>query len=291
MTPIANSLWRLQGELFEMLEAREEALLNITTTIGIVRYEPGVTEEAISQTEEVLAAHAELAAHESGIQAYVRNALVNVDDLREPLMAMAEGVTLCKARAAAETNRAILLQNRFDRLKDVIKQAMQVLEESGYWKPKQPKKLESALGSFSLRGNGGAQPVEVYDEALVPGEYCVYEGRVPAFVWLPLIELVNEYGSKELIRDFYGLRMRREVSKSAIAEALAQPCEHCTEDPGTCATCGGDASDPATNGADGGGSPCPSCGRSGDCTTCGGSGRRGVPGARLAERGVSLVVK
>jgi hypothetical protein len=255
MTPTANGLWRLQGELFEMLEAREEAQQNVQRAIV---GPGGCSSNDSGELSPLQIAEAELEAIETGIQAYVRDKLVQVDDLRDPLMALSEGVALCKARAAAETNRAIMLQNRFDRLKDAIKQAMQFLEASGYWKPKQSKKLESAHGSFLLKGNGGAAPVEITDETLVPDEYCFVTVKIRADLMDRELELNEvDYGDAVKIGP-------REVSKSSVAAALALPCPACQ----------------ATFGIE-----------DVPCDACGGSGLQGVPGARLAPRGESVVVK
>jgi hypothetical protein len=258
MTPTANGLWRLQGELFEMMEAREEVARMCDPLGGNYLGELHATE---SRTQ--------LTAIETGIQAYVRDKLVQVDDLREPLMALSEGVALCKARAAAETNRAIMLQNRFDRLKDAIKQAMQFLEQAGYWKPKQSKKLESAHGSFLLKGNGGSQPVEITDEALVPDEYCKVTVRISYPMWK---EICVEMSDALIGTTSVG---PREVSKSAIAEALAKLCATCHGLPlGKQSSIHPSMGNPEIT-----------------CSACGGSGLQGVPGARLAPRGESVVVK
>ena len=141
-----------------------------------------------------------------------------MDGLRAPLKALEQGVALNKSDAAAATNRAMILQNRYDRLKDLIKQCMVALDQAGEWKPKESRKFESARGSFTLRGNGGAQPVEIHDESLIPDEYCTVQVRFPASLWM----LGASW--EQLVSDPRIKVGPREISKSAIAEALQKPC-------------------------------------------------------------------
>ncbi len=243
MTPATGSLFTLSGQLFELLELRDELL------------QAASGDSAESQ--------AELMAVESGIRDFVVTKLREVDGLRAPLKALEQGVALNKADAAAATNRAMILQNRYDRLKDLIKQCMVALDQAGEWKPKESRKFESARGSFTLRGNGGAQPVEITDEALVPDEYKRAIVRMPANLW-SLIEA-------EFPADFSACSVSVEVSKSAVAEALAKPCPKCGHTAHVGASWNNSAATP--------------------CEECGGSGKQGVPGARLAPRGESLQIK
>jgi len=261
MTPQPNQLWNLSGTLFELLEAREEAAQNITTTIGQLRYIPGMTEEAIPDHAEVVAARAELAAIETGIQQFVAQQLRDVDGLRAPLKALEQGVAINRADAAAATNRAMVLQNRYDRLKDLIKQCMVALDQAGEWKPKESRKFESARGSFTLRGNGGAAPVEITDESLVPDEYCRVTVTMPLNQWK---EILKRAGIEGIVVE-NGAKIVRYVSKSTIAAALEKPCAVCNDND-------------IANSLE-------------PCSVCGGSGKHGVPGCRLAPRGESVIVK
>ena len=142
MTPSPNQLWNLTGSLFELLEAREESA-------SIVR---SLEAQPDSREDDLIVANTQLAAIESGITQFVAQQLRDVDGLRAPLKALEQGVALNKQDAAAATNRAIILQNRYDRLKDLIRECMIALDEAGEWKPKESRKFESARGSFSLRG-------------------------------------------------------------------------------------------------------------------------------------------
>ncbi len=280
MTPQTGSLWNLGGTLFELLEAREEAVQRLAA----------VQDNAAGGNYE---AAAELAAIETGIQQFVAQQLRDVDGLRAPLKALEQGVAINKADAAAATNRAMILQNRYDRLKDLIKQCMVALDQAGEWKPKESRKFESARGSFTLRGNGGAQPVEITDESLIPEEYRRVVVTLSTEDWEKLKAAYQFWMARNLrtpdtnSRDAafmvrIGERVKSEVSKSAIAEALTNPCKLCKGAGNRKMACSGQDYHVA---ACGGG-----CTES-SCVECGGSGKQGVPGARLAPRGESLQIK
>ncbi len=261
LTPDTGSLWNLGGTLFELLEAREEAL----SVLNTARDWGGDFEAS-----PVPAAEAELAAIEHGITQFVTQQLRDVDGLRGPLKALEQGVALNKADAAAATNRAMVLQNRYDRLKDLVKQCMIALDQAGEWKPKESRNFESARGSFTLRGNGGAQPVEIHDESLVPEDFKRVTITMKLNLWM-------ERGCKA----FAGCDVKvgaPEISKSAVAEALNTDCSRCYGN-GVVEAWGNPDEDADY--------------REGEnpCKGCGGSGKQGVPGARLVPRGQSLIVK
>ncbi len=158
MTPQPNQLWNLGGALFEMLETREEIAAQLTANRNIV-----IPANATDDEEDDIIARGnelqlELAAIEQGITQFVAQQLRDVDGLRAPLKALEQGVAINKADAAAATNRAMVLQNRYDKLKDLIRSCMIALDQSGEWKPKESRKFESARGSFTLRGTAGRDP-------------------------------------------------------------------------------------------------------------------------------------
>jgi hypothetical protein len=122
-------------------------------------------------------------------------------------------------------------------------------------KPKRgSRKLEGSTATLTLKGNGGLEPLDVYDEALVPDEYCTAEITVPFSFWGKVNDLCNEHGVR------YKFSGRRSVDHIAIRKALAENCWLCE-------------------------------GNGGDCNACGGSGKQGVPGARLQERGNHLEIR
>lgn len=271
MTPQPNQLWNLGGALFELLEAREEAFAVLQTARDW---------RGDFEASPVPAAEAELAAIEHGITQFVAQQLRDVDGLRAPLKALEQGVAINKADAAAATNRAMVLQNRYDKLKDLIRSCMIALDQAGEWKPKESRKFESARGSFTLRGNGGAQPVEIHDESLIPDEYCLSTCVFPLDELNAFAAVANSHPETKLAWSRLLFRQKsgkREVSRSAVAEALAKPCGLC----------------------EGSGQMKVTTHRSVaitrkiemQCEACGGTGQTGVPGARLGERGQSVVVK
>lgn len=273
MTPQPNELWKLSGALFELLEAREEAAQNVQRAIV---GPGGVSSNDAGELSPLQIAEEELDAIETGIQQFVAAQLREVDGLRAPLKALEQGVSINKADAAESTNRAMVLQNKYDRLKDLIKQCMVALDEAGEWKPKESRKFESARGSFSLRGNGGAQPVEITDEALVPDEYTRKTITLSPLLLQDILNVLPDSLIKRLANE--AKESKREVSKSAIAVVLSTNCERC--DGNGIVEAWGELDEDADYRA-----------AENPCEECGGSGKRGVPGCRLADRGVSLVVK
>lgn len=269
MTPQPNQLWNLGGALFELLEAREDAVKEVDQMISWCGKN---SIDDIDNAGCVVQARAELEAINTGIAAFVQNKLQEVDELRTPLIALEQAVALNKADALAATNRAMVLQNRYDKLKDLIKLAMETLAANGFWKPKQTRKFESARGFFRLHGNGGHQPVEITDEAMVPDEYCRVTVTMTADLWRAIAEHVYECEhTGEFHGAFFKIMPKREVSKSAVAEALAQPCPKCGHTAHVGASWNNSAATP--------------------CEECGGSGTQGVPGTRLLPRGESVVIK
>lgn len=260
MTPSTGSLWNLGGILFGLLEEREQ-------TAEALRLAEGAGDESDASK-----LHAELEAIEYGITQFVAQQLRDVDGLRAPLKALEQGVAINKADAVAATNRAIILQNRYDRLKDLIKQCMVALDQAGEWKPKQTRKFESARGSFTLRGNGGAQPVVVTDETLVPDEYCQVTVTMRFQMWK---EICAQCGDALVATTKTGPRTPR---LSTIAEALNAPCPRC--DGNGVVEAWGELDDdaeyrPAEN----------------PCKECQGTGKQSVAGCHLGPRGESVVVK
>lgn len=274
MTPQPNQLWNLGGQLFDFLEERDRCVAAVSEAEAIAarRGPDGMDSASLIELD---ARRQELDVINSGIAAFVQNKLQEVDELRTPLIALERAVALNKADALAATNRAMVLQNRYDKLKDLIKLAMETLAANGFWKPKQSRKFESARGSFLLKGNGGSQPVEITDETLVPDEYCRVTVTMTAMQWAMIVDYIPPF---EMPSDPPIKIGPREVSKSAVAEALNFACYRCDGN-GVVEAWGDPDEDadhrPAEN----------------PCTGCGGSGKNGVPGCRLAERGTAVIIK
>ncbi len=148
------------------------------------------------------------------------------------------------------------LRKRAEHIKGIVQAVMSGME----WKPGKPRKIEGVRHTLSLVGNGGKQPVVISDESLVPDEFCKATIELSMIAWKELLALAGAEA------DYGSARITRVPWISLIAAELEKPCGMCDGK--------GEYSDPEP----------------GRCEVCGGSGRRGVPGARLAERGESVRV-
>lgn len=219
------SLFRLKSELVELMQLREN--------------------DELSPEEQ--------AAIDGQIKAYVGAELRKVDNIRAYLRhcdVMAEA-------AQEEANRLSSLigtwKRRRDKLKDLCKDLMIESRE---------KKLEGLHGSISLKGNGGLQPLEISQPAMIPEAFVLYRG------WMSS-EAMAEI--PELVRGRQDFQFEREPIPGIVRAALKQPCE-----------------------------PCKGTGESMDldripvtvvCPHCGGDGKRHVAGARLQERGSHIEIR
>lgn len=236
LTATAGALWGLHGQLFDLLEMREE--------IG-ARSVTGTDRET---------ALAELHAIDSAIADFVAQKAKDVDEVRGPVLAMRTAAGVCRAEAKKAEGRALAWDRRAEQIEEIVKRAMLALSDSGYWRPKQTRKFVSALGTITLKGNGGSQPVVISDESLIPEKLCMVEVKMSAECWRHLA------ANNPCLTD--GATVRRTPSLSKIREALEGPCMACL---------GGGEMDV--------------------CMSCGGSGRAGVPGAYLDDRGTSVVIR
>jgi hypothetical protein len=162
---------------------------------------------------------------------------------------------------------------------DRLKTGVQAVMEAMPWRKGKPRKIEGQTGVLYLKANGGKQAVEVTDEALVPDECCTVNVTMPADLWRAVREHVFKcQHTGEFDGRFYELLPNRVPSLSAIAEELARDCERC-EGNGIVEAWGELDEDaeyrPAEN----------------PCKGCDGTGKRGVPGARLAPRGQHVEVR
>jgi hypothetical protein len=139
------------------------------------------------------------------------------------------------------------------------------------WREGKPRKIEGQTGALYLKQNGGRQAVEVSDESLVPDEYCTVTVTMPSNAWPWLLSLADRAPENHAVCHRESFRVGPRVpSLSAIGGALEKPC----------GSCGGDGvARPHLQGE----KPV--------CTVCGGSGKAGVPGARLAPRGQHVEVR
>ena len=208
------------------------------------------------------------------LQAFAEAHVRKVDNVRSYLRHCEMMVASAREEQARQKQHADAWQGRYDRLKEVCKYVMQTF---------QAKRFDGNTGSLLLKGNGGKQAVTITDEALIPDEFCVYEGALPGFIWLPLIKLLESGdvgpAGDELLHDIRGLHLKRVPKLSLIEAELQKPCEACAGT-GTITNPARISSIALDDGA-----------FAESCLACGGSGKRGVPGARLEPRGEHLEVK
>lgn len=134
------------------------------------------------------------------------------------------------------------------------------------------RSIKTATGSLTVRGNGGPEPLSVNVDEL-PDEYTKVTVTMPHSVWSDVCSAWEECdfdGGPDDLCDMPGVTIRTEPDNARIREALAKPCS----------VCNGAGGFSQAEGAEGD-----------PCAACGGSGRFTIPGARLQERGQSLVVK
>lgn len=162
-----------------------------------------------------------------------------------------------KEEAARQLSLAASWESQRDYLKGCVQGAMEAAGKT---------KVEGRTGYFALKTAGGKQAVVApnggpVDPNMIPDEFCVLEGSISAVVWRALCEAnhVSLVG---------GAQLRRVPRLSLIEAELQKPCEKCKG-----------VGAPWNNSS------------SVLCESCGGSGKRGVPGCRLAPRGVRLEVK
>lgn len=136
--------------------------------------------------------------------------------------------------------------------------------------------IKTASGSLTLRGNGGLQPLSVNLDEL-PDEYTKVTVTMPHQLWSAICDHFAECGKSELkagdLMSQPGVTVKTEPDNARIREALGKPCERCGGEKRVCfkETQLSEVWD--------------------DCPVCGGTGRFTIPGAKLEERGESLVVR
>lgn len=110
-------------------------------------------------------------------------------------------------------------------------------------------RLEGKTGAIRKQVNGGKVPVVVSVPALVPDEFCTFELTVGPEAYQTLAKLLPSWiGRQDVL-------IERKPHLGRIEKALSEDCPNCS----------GFAIE--------------------SCSTCGGTGKRGVPGAHLGDRG------
>jgi len=272
MSELNLSLFQIEDGLRDLYAMREEARERYADSFGRPEHED---------------ASKELDVIEKAICDYIGAELRKVDGTADFMLMLDRLCHEPRERKGAtercEIDREIdRLKARREQLRGVlehIQESVKFVMQGMQWRDGKPKKLEGVRHSITLRGNGGAQPVEITDESLVQDDFKRITLTLNLeFASKLMVSLAMEGWQDEA--DFEVLREafdkgKCEVSKSAIAAALEKPCPRC--DGKTFVTVQDTWSKGHTEDV--------------QCSACGGSGKQGIPGARLAPRGESLVVK
>lgn len=193
---------------------------------------------------------------EQAIAAYAEAEVRKVDGLRAAVRHYDTQAKAADEESKIQAERSRVAGAKRDRLKAFIFGVM-----NAFGVPK----LEGRTGRFRIQGNGGKQPIEVTDASLVPDELKTITVTMPISIWKQVLDEID-------INDCTGVRQSEWTpSLSLIAEALQKPCDKCGGEGG------GDIHGPNSQKV--------------LCGSCGGSGKAGVPGARLGERGSHLRVE
>jgi Gp157 protein len=243
----------LDQRLIDLAERREEAL---RTLEEIQRRVFVADENTINRLQAELPA--ELTSIDAEIASYAALSrqgeravrMAQVDKLRAWLLHIKTMTQLAYDEAKRQHQRAQTFKSQGEWIKALLGEFM-VANET--------KKLEGAHGTIRLRGNGGLEPLEIYDASLIPDELCDKTVTLPLSIWRQaLSELSNG-----TLRQVAAVAVESKIEPSAvrIREALAKPCQECLGHPMA------------------------------DCDACSKTGKAIVPGARLATRGEHVEVR
>jgi len=241
------SLYRIEDDLLSLIQWREESAAEFDAlTIG--------TPEGLELARAELSDQIKVI--DDQITLYVGAEVRKVDGIAHHWRNWEAAIAAKKAEAKRLADAAKSDESRLDRLKSAVKAAMESFE----WRAGKPRVLEGRLAKLYLKANGGKQAVEIHDAPLVPDEYCTVTVTMSLELWNAAAVFLAE--------DLVGSKVGpRTPSLSLIAAALDQPCPDCD---------GAAVIEQRVADGDKIDIPCPSCG---------GTGKQGVPGARLADRG------
>lgn len=256
------SLYDFPSQLREMMDLREQLEDELAEIYDGSK--PPATDEENARADDLEQQIRVL--DEMGLKPYYEALPKKVDDLGAAwkwLEALA-GTSSKQGAIDREIERLKERRDRFRKRLESIKTMVHFVMEAMPWKEGKSRKLEGVRHTLYLKGNGGKQAVEVYDEALVPDEFCSVTVTMPVSIWhdvLDEIDIVGVTGVKE------GPRI---PSLSLIGAEMEKPC-------GRCGGAGTLSGHPRIERV--------------QCIDCGGSGRRSVAGCRLAERGQHVEIR
>lgn len=204
------------------------------------------------EMREAATSEAEIAALDGVIADYLRAEIGKVDGIRAFWRHCETMIEAAKRERDAQNTRIQTWTGRLDRLK---RTCCMVMESMPWRESARSKKLEGRTGALLLKADGGKQAVEITDEALIPDEFKRVTVTLSRSAWLSMVK-EGVYAVSE------------SFNLSAINDALAKPCSQCEGVSDVVDSVTGEKYRVAST-----------------CSACGGTGKNGVPGARLVPRG------
>lgn len=188
------SLWAIDQTIAQLVALRED---------------PDLTPEERTVVEQQLAMYAQeqLPAKVDGVRGYLKMCRTNE--------------TAAKAEKGVASDTEKMWGSRADRLEGICKD---VMESRGV------KRLDGKVGYISLRGNGGLQPMEPINEALLPDEYRMYRMALAAPAWRALQAIL--VGSQATLAPAILRAMLASVKAEVNVAAVRSALEAGTEVPG-----------------------------------------------------------
>jgi len=202
---------------------------------------------------------------EQALAEYASREVAKVDNIRGFIRHCEMVAAAARQEAADQAARARMWEGRRDRVKAMVQT---VMEATGQ------KRIEGRTGSLLMKGNGGLAPLVVTNPDQVPDECCKYVGWIGARGWAALQESADAHGWQP--HDF---QLERVVDNERVRDALKTACGWC----GGKGFLNPDGSLNAFEGSDAAVTRL--------CAVCNGTGRAGVPGAYLGERGTHVEVR
>ncbi len=263
MPELTQSLWNIEQGWSALLTEREDMLEQLVAC------------QVAKQPEAEAEAAAHLCRIDEAIVAHAKREVRKVDGIRGIWKHLQMQHAAATEEARVQSARAKAIEANLNALKS----AVQITMEEMPWVAGKTRKLEGRLGALYLKGNGGRRAVTITDEAMVPDEFCVYEGRIRGDIWNALLLVAktvarsNGASGDALLEDLDSLQMLRLPSISTLYDALTEKCQTCAD----MDLIVYDAEGSEVAGA--------------SCASCGGSRLAGVPGAYLAPLGSHVEVR
>lgn len=250
------SLFQIDESLLMLLEAREE----IGDALRGER-DPEVIEER----------NRELAEVERLLTEYRAQLPAKVDRIRGLLLHAQTAAETHRAEAARQLALARQWESREAQVKEMVAEVIERIPDR--------KRLPGSMGYLLLKRNGGVQPLIVSNPEQVPEDCCRYVGWIGGALWQKMREAFPWLGDpfETIWSDF---SIERTIDNERVRRAMNASCLTCG---GKGFTAADGSIDNAFQGADSAPKP--------KCSACGGTGKSGVPGAHLGERGRHVEVK